>query len=439
MNTILIEPTDLLFFRDAVPMAAGQGKGAGCRLPFPSTVHEAFRASLLRANGGMARGKREEGRPTGATRKGNWHSDGHDGKTFVASRAFRSLRTIGPLPWSIKQGLLVPVPMDTALAKPEKLNRLQLWRDDCTPWGQDLKHPSDYRPPCWPGATTPPHKDGQLHGWWTVGQMRRYLHGDTENSNESFRPLPSSALWEAEHHIGVEIEPESSAAKHGQLYAGSYLRPKSETRFAVQLHVGDPGAEANGEGREIAELDWLLLGGDFRLARLWHTTGANQPIPDCFADLKQTPRVPPGSGARLLKWVLATPAIFAHGSLPGWCVDTLQNRPGGPLPVGRVCLDLPGRAQLLSWCLGKPRTVSGWDVVDGCAKPTLLAVPEGGVYYFLCEDRPTAQALAEKLHWQPRSDFYGEKGCGYGLVSSDVQIHPTSPDIPALAKELFNR
>ena len=78
-------------------------------------------------------------------------------------------------------------------------------------------------------------------------------------------------------------------------------------------------------------------------------------------------------------------------------------------------------------------------MVDGCAKPTLLAVPEGGVYYFLCEDRPTAQALAEKLHWQPRSDFYGEKGCGYGLVSSDVQIHPTSPDIPALAKELFNR
>ena len=68
----------------------------------------------------------------------------------------------------------------------------------------------------------------------------------------------------------------------------------------------------------------------------------------------------------------------------------------------------------------------------------MLAVPEGGVYYFLCENRATATALAKKLHWQPRSDFYGEKGCGYGLVSFDVQMHPTSPDVRTLASELFN-
>lgn len=60
MNPILLEPTDFLFFRDAVPMSASQGKGAGCRMPFPSTLHEAFRASLLRANGATATGKREE-------------------------------------------------------------------------------------------------------------------------------------------------------------------------------------------------------------------------------------------------------------------------------------------------------------------------------------------------------------------------------------------
>jgi hypothetical protein len=93
---------------------------------------------------------------------------------------------------------------------------------------------------------------------------------------------------------------------------------------------------------------------------------------------------------------------------------------------------------LISWCLARPRTVSGWDVVEQRAKPTLLAVPEGGIYYFLCENRATAAALAKKLHWQRRSDFYGEKGCGYGLVSFDVLMHPTSPDVRALARELFN-
>jgi hypothetical protein len=106
--------------------------------------------------------------------------------------------------------------------------------------------------------------------------------------------------------------------------------------------------------------------------------------------------------------------------------------------VGRVCFELPGRAQIISWCLGKPRVVSGWDVVEGRAKPTLLAVPEGGVYYFLCENRATAGALAKTLHWQPRSDFYGEKGCGYGLTSFDVQMQPTSADVAKLAGELFN-
>jgi hypothetical protein len=75
--------------------------------------------------------------------------------------------------------------------------------------------------------------------------------------------------------------------------------------------------------------------------------------------------------------------------------------------------------------------------VDGCAKPTMLAVPEGSVYYFLCQNGETAAELARKLHWQPRSDFYGEKGCGYGFVSFDVQMHPTSPDVSNLANELL--
>jgi hypothetical protein len=119
-------------------------------------------------------------------------------------------------------------------------------------------------------------------------------------------------------------------------------------------------------------------------------------------------------------------------------VDTKKDRTGGTLPHGRVCLELPGAAQLISWCLGKPLTVSGWDVVDQRAKPTRLAVPAGSVFYFLCQDRPTAIELSRKLHWQPRSDFYGEKGCGYGLVSFDVQMHRTSPDVRTLANELFN-
>ena len=67
----------------------------------------------------------------------------------------------------------------------------------------------------------------------------------------------------------------------------------------------------------------------------------------------------------------------------------------------------------------------------------MLAVPAGSVLYFLCDSAATGTELARLLHWRPRSDFYGEKGCGYGLCSFAVKLHRTSPDIRTLASELL--
>lgn len=446
MNTVLIEPTDVLFFRDAVPMSAGQGKGAGCRLPFPSTLHEAFRASLLRARGETGFRKEIPGRPRAAERSGNWHATSHATDVYIASKAFRSLRTVGPLPWTQAMGSLLPVPLDVAFAPDRReLTRLQLWRDPQVSFPAPGTSPDSFRPPCLPVATTPPDKHGQLHGWWTVSQMQNYLGGEASNEQERFRPLPTSDLWVAEHRVGVQIDPGTFASAEGQLYAGSYLRADHRTRFVAWCEIADPAKARNGEAAarqreraDLARLDWLLLGGEFRLARLWHNTAKGQNLPDPLGPLCAPPEPPPREGPHLLKWVLITPGIFAHGSLPGWCVETKAGRSDRTRPIGRICLELPGRAHLVSWCLGKPRTVSGFDVVEGRAKPTLLAVPEGGVYYFLCENRATAAALAKKLHWQPRSDFYGEKGCGFGLVSFDASTHPTSPDVRKIALELVN-
>jgi CRISPR type III-B/RAMP module-associated protein Cmr3 len=491
MNPVLIEPTDVLFFRDAIPMSAGQGKGAGARMPFPSTLHEAFRASLLRANGETTHGKSEEGRPRDADRRLNWHGKSHEKPVLIATKAFRSLRTVGPLPlleldrdgksvtWKDRRegretgvqvsyaGLLLPVPADVAFETQEDpdacpngserkrtkrphLRRLTLWRDPSVPAWQSVQSPADFRPLCLPLASTPPDKHGQLSGWWTLSQYRAYFELASsgcaleDNAGEFFRPLPTSDLWSVEHRVGVQIDPGSGASAEGQLYAGNYLRADRQTRFVVWTEIADPTKARDGEAaareserKQLDALDWLLLGGEFRLARLWRQTQDGKNLADPLRDLRHPPAPPAGDGPCLLKWVLVTPAIFAHGSLPGWCADSNKARPGGTRPVGQVCLDLPGRSHLISWCLGKPRTVSGFDVVEGRAKPTMLAVPEGGVYYFLCEDRPTAAALAGKLHWQPRSDFYGEKGCGYGLVSFDVRMHPPSATVGNLAKEMF--
>jgi CRISPR-associated protein Cmr3 len=438
MKPLLIEPTDVLFFRDAIPMSAGQGKGAGARMPFPSTLHEAFRASLLLSMGKQTDGKKIPGRPTGAARKGHWRSNGVTTDRFVASTDFRSLQCVGPFPWSKETGLLLPVPSDVALelnpqkpkdSRPQTTRRSQLWRDNSVSPNMD-EGIDAIRPLCLPLAVTPATKQGQPRGWWSLDQFRSYLEAQKEKPGDFFCPIPTSQLWEQEHLVGVQIDPKAFAATHGQLYAGDYLRFCSSTRFAVQTHLAKPQGD---EAKILRDLDWLLLGGEQRLARLQHE-GFDNP----FAGIPPVP-IPPVKGPCLLKWVLVTPAIFAHGSAPGWCVDSARDRSEERLPSGRVCFNnLSGRAHLVSWCIGKIMIVSGWDVADQHAKPTQLAVPAGSVYYFLCENREVAGRLAERLHWKPRSDFYGEKGCGYGLVSFDVQMHSMSPDVPTLAQELFN-
>ncbi len=434
MPAFLIEPTDVLFFRDGIPMSAGQGRGSGCRMPFPSTLHEALRASLFAKYGRTDTGAAF--RPKDAPRKRRWLGQAKS-EPSAGSKNYQSLTVIGPLPWHEALGLLLPVPLDVAFSEDRKtLARPQLGLSGAQ--SSQTIGSGRYEPLCLPLATTPPDKHGALHGWWTVSQYLDYLRGETSTERDRFKPIPTDTLWQPEYRIGVEIDPQRAAAVEGRLFAGTYLRMDDRrgraVKFCFQADLRDRQAAENGEGKQLAGLDWLLLGGERRLSRLC------EPKKDPFAALRSVVPLPPVTtdGPVVLKWSLVTPAIFAHGSLPGWCFDSKKDRPDGPLPTGRVCFDLPGKATLVSWCLGRPQTVTGWDLIQNKAKPTQLAVPAGSVYYFLCESRATATALANKLHWQPRSDHYGEKGCGYGLVSFDTQWHSvTSPDVPAFARQLF--
>lgn len=430
MTPMLIEPTDVLFFRDALPMAAGQGKGAGCRLPFPSTFHEALRSSLLRFLGDLPASKSIEGRPRDAIRSGNWHSAGHDGKTFIASRAFRSLKTIGPFPWRKKNGTLFPIPLDVVVTRENNIVFCELLYNPLASFQQAI-----FMPCCLPVSVAPAEKQ-RKSGWWNAAQMRAYISSGKVSANT----LASDELWVQEHRVGIELDPATQSASEGQLYAATVLRPHDETCFIAWASIGDPAEEPSNKAsyrkREqdiLDALEWLLLGGEFRLARLRHNL-PDLGIQSQIQNLLPRPSAPDREPC-LLKWTLITPAIFTHGSLPGWCKDS---RPNGNLPTGRVCFDdLPARAHLVAWRLDKPRAVSGWDSVEQKAKPTRLAVPEGSVYYLLCETSECAVKLAEKLHLRPRSDFYGEKGCGYGVVSFGAQMHKTSLDISELAKRVF--
>jgi len=418
MNTLLLEPTDVLFFRGGIPMSAGQGRGAGCRLPFPGTVHEAFRHTLLMMTGRETHGKFFKGRK----------------EKFIGSFDFQGLRTLGPLPWLEKDargqpvGAVFPVPLD-AVKNPDDGMVAHL---KVIPYDPALRHaPSEaFVPAALPAPTVRPHKENVLRGWWTAARLRRYLANDDTGSPPEV--ISKEKLWFAEDRVGVSLTPEHQSAADGQLFAGSWLRPQCGLRFLVRTHLPKPrGTESADLERLINKEKYLLLGGDRRLARIHYEPDAWPAFP--------APEVPGNiSEMCLVRWVLLTPALFSYGSTPGWCWPQV-NSPLAHLPRGRVCLRndgdaAPPRAVLIAHALGRAEPVSGWDTLEQRPKPTQLAVPAGSVYYFACATPGDASRLIALLHDRTRSDFFGEKGCGHGLCATP---EPMSADLQEVAQPLL--
>jgi CRISPR-associated protein Cmr3 len=414
MKPVLIEPHDTLFFRDSIPMSAGQGRGVGARLPLPSTLHEAFRASLLDTygrSGEIAAFRPKSSAERHIPRSGGWLEHGSSVPSH-GSKDFQSLQIIGPFPFLTPgdgkaSGVLFPLPLDLLTGEDKKTHLLSLRCADASLHSGVL--------PALAVSPVPARKE-QASGFLTTAGMKAYLSGGpvSDGAVVSWREL-----FEEEYRMSVELSPVSNSAVHGQLYAATHARPTERFRILAWAGLKTP---INDEAAKLEKLSVLTLGGERRMARL--KQNAAEP------EIPAAPVIAPSTGPLVIKWTLATSAVFANGWLPGWCRDTTPQA----RPDGRVCLNLrQGRAQLIATCLGKAVAFAGWDTVIGKSKPTQLAVPAGSVYYFLCENAAAAGELAALLHWRPRSDSYGEKGFGYGFAS----LVRTSPDILNLATSIF--
>jgi hypothetical protein len=120
-------------------------------------------------------------------------------------------------------------------------------------------------------------------------------------------------------------------------------------------------------------------------------------------------------GEVFVRWTLIAPALFREtGWLPGWCKDSRKD-PTAPKPLGTVMFPGCEGCSLVGACVGKPIHFSGWDPENGI-KPTVLAVPQGSVYLFKCDDKAGAEALVARLHLQRQSDE-GPQGFGIGVCS----------------------
>ncbi|MBE2202955.1 MAG: hypothetical protein IAE94_01250, partial [Chthoniobacterales bacterium] len=96
MNTLLLEPTDILFFRDGRPMS-GSLAGHGAAWPLPTVTNAALHAALHRA----------------AINGTHGHDHHHrNGERITDARKFGSLVTVGPFPVLRSGAWLFPRPLD---------------------------------------------------------------------------------------------------------------------------------------------------------------------------------------------------------------------------------------------------------------------------------------------------------------------------------------
>lgn len=429
MNTILLEPSDVLFFRDGRPMS-GASSGHGAAWPLPSVVSLALHAALHRADFPGVHA----------------HRRGRSGKYLeTRDRKFGALQSAGPFPVCTDGAAATwffPRPADAG--------------DDgallATPLPTSPAGASSLRAPCRAAVASiaPPTKDTPA-SWWSEGAWKAYL-GTAQRDDPAARPdyKDDSDFADTEHTYGIEISPESGSVVEGAFYSAHYLRLRPGWRLGVlaggedkefqhETHGNDlVRALLNGNGREI------VVGGQQRICSASLETATRRlPLPigltDGFAER---------DGKLLVKWVLLSPAVFPRvgdhpgGWLPSWIARNdgavrLLDGPGKNaaerrnVPQGR-----PIAARLVAALVPKAVPVTGYALPNGAdperaeggAKSLHLAVPAGAVYYFEADSTDDARKLASALNWHGtgsgdhivnrRSTLLGEQGFGLGVCGT---------------------
>ncbi len=465
MNTILLQPTDVLFFRDGRPMG-GASAGHGAAWPLPSVINHAFHAALHRAGAVF-----KEAHPHRRGRSGVY-SDAPEHR----DRRFGSLLTAGPFPVCTSGA-------DHTWFFPRPADADDSGRVFLHPHRVDA--PSSLPAPCnYPVTSTKPPSKDMPKPWWSEGAWNTYL-GSPQRSELSARSFlkRDADFADTEHQIGIGIDPETQTQDKTNFYSAHYLRLRDEFRLGLFAEAMDKVSDGANPSRDLihdllnGHPEQIVVGGQQRICTA-SRCDATGPLPlprglHATADFK-----PCGNGKFAVKWILLTPAIWpeiqggnsksgevihAHpgGWLPNWVfldwdaenrVAHTSDRNGQvllKLRSGKLRRDYSGprvkrvaeggesaiSARLVAAIVPKSTPVTGWalandtDRPEGGAKSTHLAVPAGAVFYFEADSSEDAAKLAAALNWHGneansttiknrRSTLMGEKGFGLGVCGT---------------------
>lgn len=402
---VLLRPRDPIIARDGRPFAATPGAQAiSLPWPLPSTTAGALRTQI------------------GNSLAFDWLKDGPDRARGIAVHGPLMLaRWPDDARWQIyvtapRDALIVDAAATDAATRDHRMSALRPYDADELPDGAGCDLPVGLRPLRIPGVGKP----ASGYTYWPLAACERWLAAPAPA--EQAPPARTLNALPLDARMHVKIDPQTRAAAQGYLF-GTVGLAFADAPHAANNHSREESPArallCRVSGQEVgswtqAESAFVTLGGERRLAALGSGDGLWPGRP--HQGLRDALR-----GARRLRLLLVTPALFTGGWRPGWLDNNLEGSPPG-LPEARL--------RLVAAAVGRQAPVSGWNMQrhkgeDGRwrergPKAARYTVPAGSVYFFDVVAGSLDDRGIETLWMAALSDEPQDRADGFGLSLSGV-------------------
>lgn len=353
---LFLEPVDVLFFRSNKGFGDPGSYGESLVPPWPSVVAGALRSRIL-ADSGTDLAQFAAG-DAPHPEIGRRDSPGSFRLTALqlARRNGNQVEPLYPPPADIvvEEGAVL---LASPAALPEGLR-------------------SSFPLPLHPVLAQPRRGKPKGGKWLTAAGWAKYLAGQVPALGD----LVSSAdLWQTDPRVGIGLSAQTRSVEEGRLFTAE------AAAFHLRVHGSgayDTGLLAAVAGCTPPQDGLVRLGADGRAAAVHPVADLHPAEPDWARIVLE----------RRLRLILAAPGLFREGWLPEGCKE--QN--------GRFLFDLHGvRGRLVSACVARAETVSGWDLARELPKKAQRCAPAGSVYWVdqVQADEASLRALAGQGLW----------------------------------------
>ncbi len=222
--------------------------------------------------------------------------------------------------------------------------------------------------------------------WLNEAGWRAYLAGKLPTSADLVK---SADLWAIDPRVGVGLDAAAGRASDGRLFTVQAVAMREGVGFLAAITGAMPPQTGS-----------VRLGGDGRAAAIRPVSTA-LPEPD-FAAI---------AAAKRCRLVLTTPGIFANGWLPTGVTQAAD---------GALRFDLAGvKARVVCAAVPRAETVSGWDLARWQPKPAQRAAPAGSVFWLedLTATPDDLRKLAAAGLWRDPCEDSARRAEGFNRIT----------------------